>query len=137
MYRSFISLLMFLIACCTSLDAQQIRSAKSYTASKKEYDNVKVIPVHTDNDVSSFIIFVKKGVKPHLHKEHTEQVLVLEGKGIMTVGTIQKKIQKGDLIIIPKGIVHSVKVTSRKPLKALSIQAPEFKGMDRIFVESH
>ncbi len=116
---------------------QQISSFKSFKAAKADYENVKVLPVHTDEAVSSFIIFVKKAVAPHYHKDHSEHVVVLEGKGLMQLGDEQRKIRKGDIVVIPKGVVHSVRVTSRKPMKVLSVQAPEFKGKDRIFVEKN
>ena len=43
-------------------------------------------------------------------------------------------IKQGDYFRIKKGTPHAVKVTSIKPLKMLSVQAPEFFGKDRIFL---
>ena len=82
------------------------------------------------------MIWVKKSVRPHYHAEHTETVSVLKGKGIMQLGDSSFKIKKGTVVVIPKGTIHSVRVTSRKPLLVLSVQAPEFKGKDRIFVNN-
>lgn len=42
---------------------------------------------------------------------------------------------KGNFFSIPEGVKHGLKVTSRKPIKVISIQSPEFKGVDRIFIE--
>ena len=100
-----------------------------------EYDNVHVKPISTDERASSFVIWVKKEVKAHYHAEHSEQIYVISGKGRMTLGEKSFEIKKGMWLFIPKGAVHSVVVTSKKPLKVLSVQAPEFKGKDRIFVE--
>jgi mannose-6-phosphate isomerase-like protein (cupin superfamily) len=52
----------------------------------------------------------------------------------MTLGEDTFKIKKGDFFIIPQGMPHSVKTTSKKPLKAISIQAPKFEGKDRVFL---
>ena len=101
---------------------------------KDSFENIKVIPIHSDDRSSVFIVFVKNEVKLHKHAHHTEIVRVLEGKGKMTLGDDTFKIKKGDFFIIPKGTPHSVKTTSKKPLKALSIQAPKFEGKDRIFL---
>ena len=129
----------YLLICCFCgsfgvLLAQDIRPLKGLTA-EEDYENVSVLPVYTDKDVSTNVIFIKKGVKLHFHAEHTEQVLVLAGKADMTLGGENMPIKKGDFIIIPKGVQHSVRVKGRKPLKVLSVQAPEFKGKDRIFIE--
>lgn len=70
----------------------------------------------------------------HKHIKHTEYVKILEGRGEMTLGDKTIKIKKGDWITIPKGTPHGVKVTSRKPMKVLSIQSPKFDGKDRIFM---
>lgn len=99
------------------------------------YDNVHVKKMHSDDRSTTFVIWVKDKVKPHKHAQHTEVIVVLQGKAMMTVGSETKKIRKGDMIIIPQGTVHSVVTTSRKPLKVVSVQSPVFKGKDRIWVE--
>jgi mannose-6-phosphate isomerase-like protein (cupin superfamily) len=60
---------------------------------------------------------------------------VLEGKAEMTLNDKTFSIKKGDVIFIPKNSFHSVKTTSKIPLKVLSIQAPYFDGKDRVFKE--
>ena len=99
------------------------------------YENIYNRPVFSDSLVSSFVIFIKKEVKLHIHVTHTEQVLVLEGKGEMTVGDKKIPVKKGDVIFIPKNTPHGLKVSSDTPVKVLSIQAPNFDGKDRVMVE--
>jgi mannose-6-phosphate isomerase-like protein (cupin superfamily) len=99
------------------------------------YQNIHVKTIYSDEHVSSFVIWIKKEVKLHKHVYHSEQVYIIEGKGVMTLGIQKFPVEKGDWIMIPKGMPHSVKVTSSKPLKVLSVQSPEFKGDDRIFLE--
>jgi mannose-6-phosphate isomerase-like protein (cupin superfamily) len=100
------------------------------------YENIYSRTLHSDSLVSSFVIFVKNEVKEHRHANHAEHVMVLDGEAIMKVGPRSFKIKKGDLVFIPKNSWHNVKVTSKKPLKVLSIQAPNFDGKDRILKES-
>lgn len=107
---------------------------KNIKVHKDSFENIKVIPLHLDDQTSAFVIFLKNEVALHKHAHHTEIVQVLEGKGIMTLGDKTFEIKKGDLFIIPKEMPHSVRTTSKKPLKALSIQAPKFEGKDRIFL---
>lgn len=99
------------------------------------YENVHVVKIASDSLSTSFVIFIKKNVKLHKHNSHTENVIVLEGEGFMQLAYKKLKIKKGDHIFIPKGTPHSVKVTSKKPMKVLSIQAPNFDGSDREFLE--
>ena len=115
------------------LYAQKI-DFKNIKVHKDSFENIKVIPLHSDELISAFVVFVKKEVLLHKHAYHTELVRVLEGKGTMTLGDQIFKIKKGDFFIIPTGTPHSVLTTSKKPLKALSIQAPKFEGKDRIFL---
>lgn len=88
-----------------------------------------------DSLASSFYIVVRNEVKAHKHLYHSEHVLVINGKGQMSLGDKLIKIKKGDLIFIPKNTIHSVKTTSKQPLEVVSIQAPFFDGKDRISIE--
>lgn len=99
----------------------------------EEYENIHVQKLASDSLSSSFVIWVKEGVKSHKHAVHTENLYVIEGNGIMTVGEEEFEIEAGDYIVIPMDTFHAVTVTSRTPLKAISIQTPEFLGKDRIF----
>lgn len=99
------------------------------------WENVYSKSIHHDSLSSSFVIFIKKEVKLHKHIEHTEQVLILDGEGIMRLGEKTFPVKKGDMILIPKNTPHALKVTSAQPVKVLSVQAPFFDGKDRIFLE--
>jgi mannose-6-phosphate isomerase-like protein (cupin superfamily) len=88
-----------------------------------------------DSLASSFCITIKKEVKAHKHAFHSEHVIVMEGDGIMKLEGKTFPIKKGDVVFIPKNNVHSVKTTSKIPLKVISIQAPLFDGKDRIMIE--
>lgn len=83
---------------------------------------------------SSFVIVIKKEVKLHKHLQHSEHVVVLEGKGQMTLGNKGFEIKKGDVVFITK-TTHAVISTGDVPLKVLSIQAPKFDEKDRVFIE--
>jgi len=97
-----------------------------------DFTNIHVQKIAGDSLVSTFVIFIKEHVPMHKHQYHSENVMILEGEGIMTLGSITKEIKAGDIIFIPANTFHEVKVTSEKPLKVISIQAPEFDGTDRI-----
>ena len=99
------------------------------------FENIHVKKIASDSIQSCFIIWIKKGVKGHFHQSHTENIIVIDGKAIMTLDDKTINIKKGDYINVPKGTKHAVlEITSKKPLKVLSIQSPYFDGSDRVFV---
>lgn len=98
-------------------------------------DNIYNSPAFGDSLASSFVIVIKKEVKLHKHLKHSEHVVVLDGEGIMKLDQKEIVIKKGDLVFIPKNTPHAVKTTSKQPLKVISIQAPNFDGKDRVFID--
>jgi mannose-6-phosphate isomerase-like protein (cupin superfamily) len=98
-------------------------------------DKNYVRTLHHDSLSSSFLIIIPKEVKAHYHADHTEQVVIVSGEADMKLGDQQLHVKAGDIILIPKGTVHSVTVTSQQPLKVISLQAPYFDGKDRIVIE--
>jgi mannose-6-phosphate isomerase-like protein (cupin superfamily) len=100
------------------------------------YENLYNRALFSDSLSSSFAIFIKHEVKEHKHEKHSENIVVLDGEAVMKMDGKSFKIKKGDLIFVPKNTWHYVKVTSKTPLKVVSIQSPNFDGKDRIFKES-
>ena len=102
-----------------------------------DVDNIYVHKIASDANSSDFVIFIKKQVPLHQHLIHTETIFVLEGRGIFQQGEDEEKIEigPGDYLRIPENTPHAVTVLSDKPLKVLSVQAPEFLGKDRVFIK--
>jgi mannose-6-phosphate isomerase-like protein (cupin superfamily) len=130
--RIFISLF---FATCFFYGRSQSFSVTDTIGKQSTSGNIYNKALFSDSLSSSFCIVIKKEVKPHKHLSHSEQVVVLEGEGLMKLAEKTFTIKKGDVVYIPKNTVHSVKTTSNIPLKVLSIQAPYFNGDDRVFVE--
>ena len=111
---------------------QTIKELKSIKPNK-EFDNIHVHKMCEDDHQSSFVIWVKDSVPEHYHANHTECIVVISGKGVMTMDDTTFTISKGDYINVPEGTKHSVKeVNSHTPLKVLSIQTPLWDPKDRI-----
>ncbi|MGZ3902569.1 MAG: cupin domain-containing protein [Bacteroidia bacterium] len=116
----------------TALKAQNYQALDTIKA-PANLDNIFSRTLYSDSLTSSFVIFIKREVKEHKHTTHAEHVVVLDGEAIMKVDGQSFKIKKGSMVFIPKDTWHYVKVTSKIPLKVVSIQAPNFDGKDRIF----
>lgn len=97
------------------------------------YDNIQIKKLDTDSNSTSFVIWINKSVKSHKHERHSEVLYVIEGEGEMTIDKKTSSIKAGDYFRIPKNTYHSLKVTSKEPVKVISVQAPEFFGKDRVF----
>ena len=123
-----------LLGWCSSVVAQNHMKTDTVGA-RTISDNVYNSPLFGDSLASSFLIVIKKEVKALKHLKHSEHVVVLEGSGQMQLGDKQIEIKKGDVIFIPKNTVHAVKTTGKIPLKVVSVQAPNFDGKDRVFIE--
>jgi len=112
--------------------AQTIKSTDDLQPTEA-FDNIHVQKIDTDSLSTTFAIWVKLKVKMHKHVNHVENVYIIEGKGDFTVSDSTYKVKEGDLIIVPKDTWHSVNVSSKKTMKVISVQSPEFKGLDRVF----
>ena len=121
-----------IIAGLCSVYVAQTNDVEDLTPDSTDYDNLYIKKLSSDSLSTSFAIWIKLKVKLHKHDFHTEHVYVLEGSGDFTFGDTTQPIKKGDLITIPKNTWHGVEVTSKVPLKVVSIQSPEFKGIDRV-----
>jgi len=123
----------FLIS--TAAFAQQVENIPALKQ-KQPYENIAMQSLASDSNGTYTVIWIKKEVKAHYHKNHTERIVVMEGTGQMLLGTQIVNVGPGDFVTIPKGMIHAVRVTSKdKPMKVLSIQFPQFDGTDRVMVE--
>ena len=95
---------------------------------------VRSTTLHSDSACTSFLLCIDAGVRPHLHRTHTEHVFVLDGTAEMMLGDSTRAIKAGDVILIAPGTPHAVKVTSSVPLRVISVQSPHFDGTDRIWL---
>ena len=136
-FKSFVIITMYIVfnSYGTKIQAQ-ICNLHTIEQDSSTFDNIKVEKLYSDSLVSTFVIWVKKEVRLHKHLYHTEQVRILDGAALMTLGNDSLFVQKDDWIFIPKNTPHSViKVYGERPLKVISIQAPFFDGTDRVFLD--
>jgi len=126
--------LLFLLSGLT-LFGQQLMATDTLKP-PSSFENIYASKISDDSLQTSFVIWVKRHVTEHYHQAHTENIYVLEGKAEMTINGEKRIVRKGDYITIPMNTRHAVtKVLSRRPLKVISIQSPQFDGTDRIIIK--
>jgi mannose-6-phosphate isomerase-like protein (cupin superfamily) len=118
------------------IPAQAEILALSKIAMPDNIENIHVQKISSDKNSTDFVIFVKQQVPLHKHLKHTETIYVLEGRGLFQQGDEHIEIGPGDYLRIPENTAHAVRVLSSTPLKVLSVQAPEFLGNDRVFINT-
>ena len=98
--------------------------------------NIFVQKISEDELHSTYMIIIKNKVPLHYHKDHSENLVVLEGRALMKIGNDTLKIIPKDQVTIPKGTLHEViKVIGKIPLKVISVQSPKFDPKDRYFIK--
>lgn len=102
---------------------------------KNTEKNIEVVKLHSVEETTGFLIWVEDTVRPHYHAKHNETLYFISGEGYFYIGGKKHWVKPGSFVSIPKTVVHAFKTTSEEPVKAISIQAPEFLGKDRIFIE--
>jgi mannose-6-phosphate isomerase-like protein (cupin superfamily) len=112
--------------------AQKVNTSE--ISKNNPYQPVYVQALFGDSLCTSLYIEINKDVPAHFHKLHSEHVYILSGEGMMTLGQEKFPIKAGDFIFIPSGTIHSVDNINELPLRALSIQAPQFDGQDRVLI---
>ena len=128
----FHSALTLLLALTSLSSSSQVTANLPGKSPSREAENVAVEQLATDSLCTSFMIWIKGGVKHHFHQSHTECIYIIEGSGEMTLADSTFTVNAGDFVQIPKGIVHAV--TATKPMKVLSIQTPQWIVEDRKFI---
>ena len=99
-----------------------------------EGQNIKAHVVGAHRTASVHHLVVTERVAAHHHKTHDETVIILGGEGNMTIDSETRKVRAGDVLMIPRGTVHSFDVTEA-PAEAVSVFSPPFDGEDRHFVD--
>ncbi|HKQ53364.1 MAG TPA: cupin domain-containing protein [Pyrinomonadaceae bacterium] len=66
----------------------------------------------------------------HHHVETEEVYYLLEGEGVMTVGTETRAVAAGDAVFIPRGHAHTLKNTGQTPMTILLVCGPAYSYDD-------
>jgi mannose-6-phosphate isomerase-like protein (cupin superfamily) len=72
---------------------------------------------------------------PHYHPRTEEIYYILEGTGLMRIGSETQAVGPGDAIAIPPGAVHTIRSTGESTLKFLCCCAPGYEHSDTVLVE--
>ena len=63
-------------------------------------------------------------IDPEIHEHADQAFLIVSGRGVATLGTSRRKLEKWDLMLVPPKIKHSIKNTGKAPLKIFTWYTP-------------
>ena len=93
--------------------------------------NIALKHLKRTKEISTHIIRLKGQEKPHYHDRHSLQVLILSGKSQIHFKDHTVLLEKGDMVIIPKGTFHWAENLSKEASIVLATYSPAFDGKDK------
>jgi mannose-6-phosphate isomerase-like protein (cupin superfamily) len=72
----------------------------------------------------------------HFHRRSEEIYLFTHGRGVMRLGDDERRVQAGDCVVIPPGVVHKLRADEGEPLILLCCCAPPYSHADTELLES-
>ena len=78
------------------------------------------------------IIRLAGAEQPHMHRDHDLVVVVLQGTARVHLGDHVKDIRAGDIMEIPRGVVHWAENTGSEASEVYAIFSPPYDGLDHI-----
>ena len=97
--------------------------------------NIRVATLGRGKEISHHVVQVRDRESPHFHKEHDLTVVVLRGGGYMMFDKERVDLASGDILFIPRGVVHYFVNTFPQPSVALAAFTPPFDGKDTVPVK--
>lgn len=93
--------------------------------------------VHGSSNQSFAEATVPAAGKTFLHRHDMSEEIyhVTEGSGIMTLGSIEFEVRKGDTICTAPGTPHKIQNTGKEPLRILCCCAPAYSHKDMELLE--
>jgi mannose-6-phosphate isomerase-like protein (cupin superfamily) len=78
--------------------------------------------------LTTTLAVIQPGGEQRLHSHRPEQVyFILEGHGLMTVGSETQQVEPGDCIFIPSGLAHGLKNDGDVTLRYFSAATPAYE----------
>jgi mannose-6-phosphate isomerase-like protein (cupin superfamily) len=129
---------LLLLSACTESSPRQFtqdaeRQIPVWTAEELAKP-IAVRPLGNTPETSRFAIRLNEAEKPHIHRDHDLIAVVLEGYATAHVGAQIFHMKPGDLVEIPRGVIHWVMPVDG-PCVAYAVFSPTYDGSDNHPVE--
>lgn len=69
----------------------------------------------------------------HVHENEEETFYVLQGRGSFVVGQTRRELAPGDMVVVPRGVPHTLAPVPGQALRMLVILSPA--GLEQFFAD--
>lgn len=83
-------------------------------------------------DISVSLIRLARAEQPHIHKDHDLVVVMLKGSARLHLGNRTVDVRPGDVMEIPRGVVHWAENTGPEASEVYAIFSPPYDGRDNL-----
>ena len=83
-------------------------------------------------EISVNLIRLAGAEQPHIHKDHDLVVVLLSGQARLHLGNRTVDVRPGDVMEIPRGVVHWAENTGPGASEVYAIFSPPFDGRDNL-----
>lgn len=84
----------------------------------------------SNHQMSSHLVWVRKGERLHIHAKHDATVMLVKGKGTLTLGSQKISMKPETVVSIRRGVAHAFTNESQDPAAAYVVFTPPFDGKD-------
>jgi quercetin dioxygenase-like cupin family protein len=95
-------------------------------------ENIKTTPLFRNERSASVLLQVRDREPLHRHIDSDITVFMLRGKGEIRIGGLTHAVKAGDIIHIPRGVIHAYINRGAEPGAALLVYSPAPGPKDRI-----
>lgn len=93
---------------------------------------IAVRPLRRTAETSVSLIRLAKAEQPHIHKDHDLVVVLLSGTARLHLGNRTIDVRPGDVMEIPRGVVHWAENTGPEASEVYAIFSPPYDGRDNL-----
>jgi len=94
--------------------------------------NIRADELDRTAGASIHLVQVRGGETPHRHRQHDLAITVLRGEGVLTLDGATRRLEAGDVAVIPRGAAHHFVRTGKAPAAALVVFAPPLDAPDTV-----
>ncbi|MDH3309824.1 MAG: cupin domain-containing protein [Gammaproteobacteria bacterium] len=98
-------------------------------------ENIKALTIVRSERSSSLLVQVRDREPLHLHADSDITVFLLRGEGDIWLGKHSIAVKTGDIMHIPRGVVHAYINRGADPAVAFVVYSPAPGPRDRVLVE--
>jgi mannose-6-phosphate isomerase-like protein (cupin superfamily) len=102
-----------------------------WTPSEME-KQIAVRRLRSTAEISVSLIRLAGAEQPHIHKDHDLVVVLLAGQARLHVGNRTVDVRPGDVMEIPRGVVHWAENTGPEASEVYAIFSPPYDGRDNL-----